>query len=65
MQEIELKPCPFCGGEVFIHTIEPHKHIFAEMPDYKGGAFVECKGCNCCMSADTESEAIEVWNRRV
>jgi len=63
--EKELKPCPFCGSEAIIYTIPPHKHAIATfMPDYEGGAFVECTDCTCGITADTEQQAIEAWNRR-
>lgn len=61
----ELKPCPFCGGEAFIRVIPPHKHFLVNMPDYKGGAFVECVNCSCGIAEDTKEEAIKAWNRRV
>lgn len=61
----ELKPCPFCGGEAVINTIEPHTHEFATfMPSYPGGTFIECTCCTCALSGDTEEKAIEAWNRR-
>ena len=66
MSEKELLPCPFCGGEASIMEVEPHTHILATwIPDYKGGAFIECDGCTCAVSAETKEEAIEAWNRRV
>lgn len=62
---MELKPCPFCGSDAILHTIEPHTHMLATfMPDYDGGSFVECTGCTACVSGDTEDEAVEAWNRR-
>lgn len=61
----ELKPCPFCGSEPFVREIEPHTHVLATfMPDYKGGAFVECTGCTAAMSGDNREEVIEAWNKR-
>lgn len=63
-QKTELKPCPFCGAEAVINTIEPHSHIFAPMPDYEGGTFIECTGCTCVISGGTRQEAVEAWNRR-
>lgn len=61
----KLKPCPFCGGKANIIVVEPHKHFLAKfMPDYEGGAFVECSGCTCALSAESREEAIEAWNRR-
>lgn len=64
MSETKLKPCPFCGGEAVIHTVEPHKHLFVAMPAYGGGTFIECSVCTCAMSGRTEQETIEAWNTR-
>ena len=58
----ELKPCPFCGGEVIMNSY----------PERKGyGAVVECVCCLLQMQTinyDTEEEAkrkvSEAWNRR-
>lgn len=60
-----IKRCPFCGGEAIINVIPPHKHFLCNLPDYHGGAFIECTNCTCAISADTEEQAIEAWNRRV
>lgn len=61
----KLKPCPFCGGKANIVVVEPHTHEIAIfMPDYEGGAFVECNDCTCAISAKTKEMAIEAWNRR-
>ena len=51
---MELKPCPFCGGEATI--------------DNAGGKYQAwCKYC-CCIHMgefyNTEAEAIAAWNRR-
>lgn len=65
MEQVQLKPCPFCSGEANILVIEPHTHCIAKfIPDYPGGAFVECSGCTCVISAVSEKEAVEAWNRR-
>lgn len=60
-----LKPCPFCGGEVWIDSYESDllgrhyyiRHVAEEIAVDKG----------CPMAAGGESsmtEAIEAWNRR-
>lgn len=60
----KLKSCPFCGGEARIEVIEPHTHTLTTfMPDYKGGAFIECK-CGAAISGDTKDAAIAAWNKR-
>ena len=57
MDEIKLKPCPFCGGTARLRC--------------EGASFwVECEFQNGCLVGPvidifgTECEAIEVWNRR-
>ena len=68
---MELKPCPFCGGEARI--------IEAEIGMFEDGYAVYCGGtCGVKMGVDgrlgeaykwtpyfsTEAEAIEAWNTR-
>ena len=59
-----LRRCPFCGGEAIINVIEPHDHVFVDLPPYDGGAFIECLGCTCAMAGKMEKEVIEAWNTR-
>lgn len=57
--EIELKPCPFCGG--YAHLDDP-----SEMGDYG----VSCENCGLFVmfgrdgECQTKEEAMEAWNRR-
>ena len=57
----ELKPCPFCGGEVEICLSSDMPQRFQDMN------LIKCK--SCCVRASfiglTDTEAIEAWNRRV
>lgn len=68
MKETELKPCPFCGGEVrayFTNYITLNKKMY----------HLNCNRCNTYFgitensryvsTKTTERELIEAWNRRV
>lgn len=63
--DIELKPCPFCGGEGFI--------VSDSDEDGKVFSLVACKRCLCqidgCYSChgelDSERLAAHIWNLRV
>lgn len=62
MNEIKLKPCPFCGGKA---------RLLSEMRfgKQKKVWFVACGGLGCgvmpeTIDADTPQEAAEIWNRR-
>lgn len=73
----ELKPCPFCGGEVVLMAIagEPYpptyivdlEKVTKQSDDI---CYVHCNGCrtNWHKEVRIESfpiETIEAWNRRV
>ena len=51
---INLKPCPFCGGEAIL------------LSNFRGAEyFIECRVCTVETAPyDTEEEAAEAWNRR-
>lgn len=55
---MELKPCPFCGGEACMQ-----EHVFHGYTSTYG---VVC--LDCCAETrqfyDTKEEAAEAWNRR-
>ena len=55
--ETELKPCPFCGGEVEIE--------FANS-DYNSPG-IHCGGCGAYIVFDYASEKITIknWNKRI
>ena len=66
-----LKPCPFCGGEAFISTIE---HDTANRPNgYRFHGEVMCRRCQATAGTtgfdisfeQATQKAIEAWNRRV
>ena len=60
---LDLKPCPFCGGEPMIYDIEPHKHHLVKLPDYPGSTVIEC-GCGCGLIDESRETVIERWNTR-
>ena len=54
----ELKPCPFCGGEVEV-AYNPYTNMY----------FVVCGNAECdvCVnvSSKLKTEVIRIWNRRI
>ena len=56
---MELKPCPFCGGEADCNNAGFMK---AGMPMWA----VECLGCGAVTDFfETEEDAARAWNRRM
>ncbi len=61
LDELELKPCPFCGGEALLIQ-----------SDIDGMSYVTCNRC-LCKTADVyyyavdcpNEKAAEKWNKRV
>lgn len=52
-----LKPCPFCGGEAFVHMLGN---------EIAKGYYIACDECGAkTIVFGYEAEAIEAWNRRV
>lgn len=64
----DLKPCPFCGGEVNVVKISPRLY----RPSRNHPFAVVCYGCDLYFGYDedyggifdTEEEAIREWNKR-
>lgn len=53
MNEVELKPCPFCGSEGVFRGMLEEVH------------YVEC--CDCCANVETYNgieDAVKTWNTR-
>ena len=58
--KIELKPCPFCGGEAELKIIETmtHSSLYRENEVY-------CLDCYATTDKYTTQElAIKAWNKR-
>ena len=75
MSDIELKPCPFCGGsmEPIVMCIDKnYYHEYIEwlkangrITDFREGYSVHCYHCGARTSpVPTREEAAEKWNRR-
>lgn len=65
MNKEKLLPCPLCGGEAVLQTVESHTHILKHaVPDCTGEAYIECTRCGCGIIRDTELEPIQLWNKR-
>ena len=61
MGEIKLKPCPFCGGEAFIHEIcEDFLDVGWKMRGFAGS----CKKCHATTEYNQDRNiAIRAWNK--
>lgn len=57
----QLKPCPFCGGEVTMKLYPSNKHG-------SGSADFDCAKCVAGITfpgeGDSPEEAMAIWNRR-
>jgi len=61
MDELELVPCPFCGGEAIMRHHRRHGdwyHVECGGPKYDGHPYVSSQQFR------TPEEAAETWNRR-
>lgn len=57
-----LKPCPFCGGEAFIHVL---REDFLDLGWEQIGYAVVCKKCRSSTEYDENKEiVIKTWNTR-
>ena len=57
MEEIKLKPCPFCGNPAIDHI----KYNFHKQTQRH---VVKCTKCNASMEYRDKQSAISAWNRR-
>lgn len=62
MNEIKLKKCPFCNGELNMGIIpyETENSLYPIVTE----AFIECSKCGCKITGNTTEEVITKWNRR-
>lgn len=66
-----LKPCPFCGGEVVMHSVSAKLLLLAEMGQAGVPPMIHCTRCGALVSFDdakhtgmTISGVRKLWNRR-
>ena len=59
--EIELKPCPFCGGEAIKFS---DRSLSLETGAWCIRSFVACNDCTALVNGKTIEDAAEAWNRR-
>jgi hypothetical protein len=63
-KNINLLPCPFCGGTPYIEEIPAHKHALGGcIPDSEGEAFIMCN-CSAAISGKTKEDVASKWNSR-
>lgn len=56
---MELKPCPFCGGEAELYT------YWGGMGVHRYINVVRCKKCRCNSGEwKIKPKAVDAWNRR-
>ena len=62
-KEIELKPCPLCGGDVRIGIGVPNTYLIVHSDWQKSKCPIRMT--NIIPEADTPEKAAEAWNRRI
>jgi len=63
--EIELKKCPFCGGEASLHKQFHTGYEVGNQPRTICARWVSCDNCGAsCGSVFSIEEAAAAWNRR-
>lgn len=59
MKKIELKPCPFCGGEADLSDTAVRTKQGKKLWS------VECMECGVILDRESREDALEAWNNRV
>ena len=68
MDEIKLKPCPFCGGKATV--LKANRVVYGINLGLRTAYTVSCETESCVLEGggglfDSEYSAIKAWNRRV
>lgn len=59
-EKVELKPCPFCGGEAWLNDYEAK---YSDLPPKS--RCPQCRSCGASLGyLTTPAKATEAWNRR-
>ena len=65
----ELKPCPFCGGDAELDTMQPYRNFVSGQIESAVAVF--CRDCSVQISVCvpdvpdiTPEQVVEMWNRR-
>lgn len=62
---IDLKPCPFCGGEAELYAIKPYRKHSPLKGKYRARCSREsCLARSLRAAYNTETDAAEAWNWR-
>ena len=72
MSKLELKPCPFCGGEAVLMAIDLENGEFVidlkyELNDSSLENYIHCNNCSSDWifgENETQKDTVEAWNRR-
>ena len=59
MDNVNLKPCPFCGGKAIVEIGTKSKIVFCIRCKARTNRFAEYN------EEKNEEKAVEAWNRRV
>jgi hypothetical protein len=64
---LELKPCPFCGGEAIIRDVASYRYTLVDNKLFEVGCTTD--ECHACIYEDTPTyssreEAVLTWNNR-
>lgn len=65
IEEDDLIPCPFCGGEAYHHVDDYNIDVDTAEDKIKTMHFIMCRECSALVCGETEEIARKNWNRRV
>jgi Lar family restriction alleviation protein len=58
VNEDELKPCPFCGDEIYMFRPE------IDSENWIGAWIIRCVKCCVEMENENKQELMQLWNQR-